>query len=177
MIRCASHTFNLIATVDIDLSKFDVKVMKKKNALRSALSKVQALWNKLGGRCIGAAEKCLEAFGVSLVTPCPTRWNSLYDSLFCFLKNHKSLENANDVLRSLGLPALTKEDIELLSEYMSVMEPVAKVLDILQGEKEIFMGIGIVLPLLTKLKQQLTVREFPNLGLIRDRIVASVDKR
>ena len=43
--------------------------------------------------------------------------------------------------------ALTKEDIELLSEYMSVMEPVEKVLDILQGEKEIFMGICIVLPL------------------------------
>jgi hypothetical protein len=112
----------------------------------------------------------LEAFGVSLVTPCPTRWNSLYESLFCFLKNHKSLENANELLLSLGLPALTK-DIELLSEYMSVMEPVARILDILQGEKK------IVLPLLTKLKQQLAVREFPNLGLIRDRILASVDKR
>jgi len=93
------------------------------------------------------------------------------------LKNHKSLENANDLFRSLGLPALTKEDIELLSEYMSVMEPVARILDILKGEKEIFMGIGVVLPLLTKLKQQLAVREFPNLDLIRDRILASVDKR
>ena len=76
---------------------------------------------------------------------------------------------------------MTKEDIDLLTEYMYVMEPVAKILDILHGEKDVFMGIGVVLPLLTKLKQELTLREFPNLepneeqgaGIVRKMVLYS----
>ncbi len=50
---------------------------------------------------------------------------------------------------------MTNQDIELHTESMYVivvMEPVAKALDIFQGEKDVFMGIGVVLSLLTKKK-------------------------
>ena len=104
---------NLIASVDIELSNFDNKAFPKRNALRQALSKLTALWNKIG-RSIIAAEKCQEHFGVALQTPCPTRWNSLYDSLWSFLKHYKSLNTANTVFRSLEIPPLTKEDVGLV---------------------------------------------------------------
>jgi hypothetical protein len=77
----------------------------------------------------------------------------------------------------IGLPVMTKEDLDMLTEYMLVMQPIAVALDILQGEKEVFMGIGVVLPLLTKLKKELMLREFPNLGPLRDKVLESLDKR
>jgi len=58
-----------------------------------------------------------------------------------------------------------------------VMQPLAAVLDIFQGEKEVFLGLGIVLPLLTRLKKQLQQKVFQNLSTIRDRVVQSIDKR
>ncbi|XP_046447601.1 uncharacterized protein LOC124196523 [Daphnia pulex] len=137
---------------------------------------MQALWNKIG-RSITAAEKCKEEFGVSLQTPCPTRWNSLYDSLSSFLKHYKSLDTANTVFRSLGIPALTKDDLELLLEYMHCVKPLAAILDIFQGEKGCFLGIGVVLPLLTKLKKQLKQRVFLNVGPLRDKILARIEDR
>ena len=59
---------NLIASVDIELSNFDNKTFPKRNALRQALSKMTALWNKIG-RSISAAEKVKEVFGIALQTP------------------------------------------------------------------------------------------------------------
>jgi hypothetical protein len=118
--------------------------------------------------------------GVALVTPCATRWNTTFDSLSSFLTHYKSLDKANTLFSLLGLPlllGLTKEDVELLIEYMLVMKPLAAVLDIFQGEKECFLGLGVVLPLLSKLKKQLKQRVFPNLGAIRDRIISSIDLR
>ncbi|XP_046643196.1 uncharacterized protein LOC124328468 [Daphnia pulicaria] len=111
-LRCAPHTLNLIASTDIDLSKFDNRTLPKKQALRKALGKMTSLWNKIG-RSIISAELSQEAFGqyitlsrtffalfncfnlcllpgVALCTPCPTRWNSTYDSLDSFLSNNKS---------------------------------------------------------------------------------------
>nr|CAH0113738.1 unnamed protein product [Daphnia galeata] len=77
----------------------------------------------------------------------------------------------------LGLPSLTKEDIDLLNEYMLVMKPLAILLDIFQGEKGVFLGLGMVLPLLSKLKEQLKTKLFPNLNAIRDRVITSIDNR
>lgn len=48
---------NLVASSDIDLSKFDRKIFPQKNALRQAISKVNGLWNKIS-RSIAAAETC-----------------------------------------------------------------------------------------------------------------------
>ena len=109
--------------------------------------------------------------GLSLKTPCETRWNSLYDSLQSFLKNYKTLENANVVMSGLNLPAFTKNNIDLLAEYSAILEPVAIVLDIFQGDRQCFMGLGIVLPQLTKIKKKLSSKHFPNLNAIRDRIL------
>jgi hypothetical protein len=49
----------------------------------------------------------------------------------------------------LTLPLLTKEDIELLTEYIKVLKPLAVVLDISQGDKGVFLGVGLVLLLIT----------------------------
>ncbi|KZR96557.1 Uncharacterized protein APZ42_009042, partial [Daphnia magna] len=138
------------------------------------------LWNKIG-RSVIPSEESFEGFGIALQTPCPTRWNSLFDSLVAFLQNFKSFEVVNKLFSSLTLPLLTKEDIELLNEYMEVMKPLAVVLctvsDILQGEKGVFLGVGLVLPLIPRLKDLLNKRVYLHLGPIRDRVLEKVDNR
>ncbi|KAI9553777.1 hypothetical protein GHT06_019041 [Daphnia sinensis] len=44
-------------------------------------------------------------------------WNTTYDSLSSFLAHYKSLEKANSLFSLLGLPLLTKKDIDLLIEF------------------------------------------------------------
>ncbi|KZS01529.1 Uncharacterized protein APZ42_001780, partial [Daphnia magna] len=148
-MRCASHTLDLIAKTDTDLSKFDAKEFPKKRILR-----------------------------VSLPTPCATRWNTYYDCIAAFLKNHKSIKTVNGLLQSIGLTSMfSKEDIDYLQEYAVLMKPIASALDILQGENKCFHGIGMVLPLLTRIKKQLRERFFANLGPMRDRIIQKIDER
>nr|CAH0103564.1 unnamed protein product [Daphnia galeata] len=57
------------------------------------------------------------------------------------------------------------------------MNPIASALDILQGEKKCFTGIGMVLPLLTRVKKQLRERFFANLGPMRDTVIQKIDER
>ncbi|KAK4037613.1 hypothetical protein OUZ56_029644 [Daphnia magna] len=64
-----------------------------------------------------------------------------------------------------------------LDEYMKVMKPFAVVLDILQGDKGVFLGVGLVLPLITRLKDLLNQRVYLHLGPIRDRVLEKIDKR
>lgn len=61
---CVSHTLNLLATTDLNLSKFTMTELPIKNALRKVLSKFQALWNKQG-RSVQDAEKIKAVFGNS----------------------------------------------------------------------------------------------------------------
>jgi hypothetical protein len=87
------------------------------------------------------------------------------------------MDAAGTVFRSLGIPVLTKDDLDLLIEYMHCVKPLAATLDIFQGEKGCFLGKGVVLPLLTKLKKQLNQRVFPNLGPLRDKILSRIQDR
>ncbi|KAI9559480.1 hypothetical protein GHT06_013473 [Daphnia sinensis] len=176
-LRCASHTLDLIAKTDTDLSKFDAKEFPKKRMLCQAWGKLTAFWNKIG-QSISASEKSLEVFGVSRPTPCATRWNTYYDCIAAFLKNHKSIKTVNGLMQSIGLTSMfSTEDIDYLQEYSVLMKPIASALDILQGEKKCFHGIGMVLPLLTRIKKQLRKRFFAKLGPMRDRIIQKIDER
>lgn len=112
-----------------------------------------------------------------LKVPCPTRWNSMYDSLDWFLKHYKSLDNLNFVATSIGLPKFNDVDLEILADYCMVQDPLARVLDVFQGGKQVFLGLGIVLPLLTKLKEQLRGKNFKYVNPIRDVIIEKLEER
>ena len=69
---------------------------------------------------------------------------------------------------------------EYVREYTilpHILKPIASELDLFQGEKNCFLGIGMVLPLLTRIKKKLQDRVFPNLGPIRDRVIERIDAR
>lgn len=129
--RCLPHTFNLIATTDLE------KVVGKADQLfivyTSALSKCRSLWNKL------TSSKSNEIFvnhtkkGIN--NPCPTRWNSAYDST----KEILALENSlKDAMNDLGIGRFTPRDFEFLKEYVQMLAPIAKAILELQGETEVF---------------------------------------
>jgi hypothetical protein len=63
LLTALSHTLNLIASANTSLTNFDIRSLPKRNALRKAMSKITALWNKIG-RSIVAAEQSKEAFGL-----------------------------------------------------------------------------------------------------------------
>ena len=93
------------------------------------------------------------------------------------MAHYESLAHVNKLFGSIGLPVLSAEDVDLLNEYMLVMQPLALVVDIVQGEKKVFYGLGLLLPLLSKLKLDLGNKEFSNVGAIRNKILTSIDKR
>jgi len=69
-------------------------------------------------------------FGIYLLTPTETRWNSTYDSVKFFLKNSKS--KSGQLFRlcdDIDIVRFNKNDIEFLEEYTQIMEPLAFVLD------------------------------------------------
>lgn len=80
-------------------------------------------------------------------------------------------------MNQFGLPRFLPDELDLLAEYVSILEPIAKVLDVLQGEKADWLGIGIILPLLERLKTVLCDKNLPNLYPIRERVLAKFDQR
>jgi hypothetical protein len=61
LLFALSHTLNLIVSANTSLTNFDIRSLPKINALRKAMSKMTALWNK---HSIVAAEQSKEAFGL-----------------------------------------------------------------------------------------------------------------
>jgi hypothetical protein len=76
-MRCAAHSFNLVATVDSEKALEDISF---KSMSRKAMAKAQALWN-LQSRSAVAADVIVEGVGRRLVIPNATRWNSTYDAV------------------------------------------------------------------------------------------------
>lgn len=146
-LRCCSHTLSLIATTDF------MKILKKKNAAfkvhETVIAKCTILWN--AGRRPKSAEIVRNHIECQLVYPCPTRWNSLFDSIKQILK-HKS--KVNDLLENIAVNIFFKNiDFEYLEEYCVAMMPLATALDGLQGQNENFYGQ--LFPTLYSLKTRL----------------------
>ena len=119
-IRCAAHSFNLVATKDAEAALHN-SILKL--PFRTAMSKARALWN-LQDRSTVAADKIYAEIGKRLKTPNTTRWNSTYDSVEVL---NKILENTIEksalyrAMTHLKINSFNDSDIILLAEYMKVI--------------------------------------------------------
>jgi len=118
------------------------------------------------------------SLGVPLQTPCADRWISFYESTVAFLNHLKDLAILNNLVGSIGLDyQFTIEDVSILQEYSELMKPLANALYIFKGKANCFSGIGMVLPLLTRVRKTLRDKFFPNLGPMREKVIESIDEK
>ena len=86
-----------------------------------------------------AADVVEGVYDKQLIRPVVTRWHSKYETVKRLMDCHKIGKLAN-VCDALQKPRLTSRDVEILEEYMKIMEPVAVALDILQVEEKCYFG-------------------------------------
>lgn len=86
----------------------------------------------------------------SLMCPTLTRWNSLFDAIKNLLEHKQKL---NDLMKKFSLKPFSENELDYLSEYCTVMSPIAKTLDHLQQDCEFYYAI--LLPTLFTLKKKL----------------------
>jgi len=153
-IRCASHTFSLIATTDASVAIKNSPPFSRLN--HTVMGKCSALWNHCSRP--KSAETVAEMCETTFRTPCATRWNSLYDSIKSLLEKRSVLPN---LMLALHLPSFKDVELEFLDEYRQTLAPIAVALDRLQGEKNCYYGD--LLPTLFAVKTQLTALQFVNL--------------
>ena len=132
---CFSYT-QLIATTDIKKTSYPAL---HKKIFMSSFKKATAIWNKCN--LPKSAEIIFNICKRNLVTPCITRWNSLFDSLQCQLKFEQC--TLKDLCQKLCLPELSESEVEFLREYCTVLEPIAMAIDKVQGEQFSFYGYAI----------------------------------
>ena len=149
--RCASHTLNLVAVSDSKAADSDAGY---KRISRATLGKCSALWNK-AGRSTPCADIVRDKINTCLTVPCPTRWNSFYNSVdkVRLMIEKNPHETVLDIFKALDVSPFKPIEITFLTEYCSVMHPLALALDLLQAETKCFMGR--LLPTLTCLLDKL----------------------
>ena len=147
-LRCASHALNLLAITDV------AKVVRNSSALakinHTTMGKCSALWSAWGKP--KSSDIIRTILGCQLRYPCPTRWNSLHDSIKLLLEKKDKLY---DVMTKLNLPLFKDAEIKFLEEYTATLQPLATGLDRLQSEKHCFYGdlLPTLLMMLSKLKE------------------------
>jgi hypothetical protein len=147
---CASHTINLIATTDAAKATTDA-VYKK--VYYSTMAKCSALWSKVN-RSVQSAEILYDELQTALIVPNDTRWNSQYDAVDKIRHLATTAETKfRTVCDKLSVPAFRVNEVSFLTEFCSVMKPVANALDILQAERNCYLGI--LLPTLISLRSKL----------------------
>lgn len=116
-MRCAAHTFNLVATKDAD-SALNSIIFKR--PYRAVMAKARAIWN-LQSRSTVASDNIISELGRQLVVPNTTRWNSTFDAIVTMNKIVVSKRPAlHRVMTQANLPAFTDQDLALMKEYEKV---------------------------------------------------------
>lgn len=149
-LRCASHRLNNVATTDSLKANDDPEFRRKS---RNAQAKCTALINKQD-RSSQSAEIIREKCGKLFEKPNSTRWNSHYrfmDGIRVAID--KSDDSLDGLMDKLGLPRFTEDNITFITEYCDLFSPFASILDILQRDKNGF--VGMLLPLLSHLEAEL----------------------
>ena len=134
--KCKSHVLSLVCTQDM---KSVIYPDHHKRLHDSAFAKATALWNECNRP--KSLELTTEVLGKRLVTPCITRWNSLYDSLKSLLEF--SLNLINDSLKKLKLAVFNDDELAFLNEYCKVLAPIAAAIDKWKEEANCYYGFAI----------------------------------
>ncbi len=121
--------------------------------------------------------------------PNATRWNSLFDALRHIQKmvecsdNSKAEKervsktkiNLNTVFDFLNIPKLTAQDYTFISEYVTVMTPLAHALDVLQGEQGTNVTSGNLLPTIVVIRDAFKAMRDESELLIAESLLNAVD--
>lgn len=137
--RCAAHSLNLVASNDsrAALKPSNSEYARTYYRVFGILSKA---WNKYN-QSVQFGEQVQAKLGKAMVTPTSTRWNSTYDAVMRVLELYGQDRVAfNSVLGFAKLPSLNNSEVEFLEQWSSVMGYVAQALDLLQGDKSIYLG-------------------------------------
>ena len=133
--RCATHTLNLVASLDVDKSLSSSSLSR--NIYRSSFAKYTALWNK-ASRSTVASDLVRKTVKRKLLIPTPTRWNSHFDTVLEIIENGST--ELNELCTKLDVCCFSERELTFLTEYSKVLKPLAGGLDILQGEDNCFYG-------------------------------------
>lgn len=106
--RCCSHTLNLIATSDAEKAKLNSTYKRSYN---SAFSKLIGFWNTLS-RSSKQSDILVDICKKKLPSPCPTRWNSTYDSVKELMMVGR--EKINQVMEKMEKVKLKLVDFDFL---------------------------------------------------------------
>ena len=145
--KCAAHSLNLIATTDAEKALTNPTYSKIHHG---SFGKCQGLWNAVhrSTKASDAIKKICGSKG--LLFPCPTRWNSRYDAVSRLLE---LVDKIPEMCDTLMLPRLKQAELDFLKEYEAVLQPLARTLDVLQGDKGCFYGM--LLPKIIQLRNKL----------------------
>ena len=126
-VRCMAHNFNLLAKYDTEQALTDVSY---KSLHDGFFSKFKSLLKKQN-YSPQKADIIREKLGRLFKIPGDTRWNGKYDSVTDFLQKIESCvdENFNNLMDLLELPRFKKKEIQFASEYVKVMEPIARAIN------------------------------------------------
>lgn len=161
--RCKSHLLNLLPS---DFEKHLDGIAK--NAYKYTFDALHSLW-AITRASSQAREICHEILELKLKFPCATRWNSFIDCVSQLNKPEikgklndliTTLKNRLSSQTSMQLRLLNAKDFTLMIEYEKVFLPIAKALDVLQGEKN--NSQGWILPVLFSMKQRISQIEGTN---------------
>jgi hypothetical protein len=164
--RCVAHSLNLIATKDAEEA---LKSPPYSRLHHACMGKCQAMWNAVN-RSSKAADKVAEiCINKKLLVPGQTRWNARYDAICRIIELKDKLSQIADALQ---LPKFARNEIDFLTEYKYVMEPLAVTLDQLQGDKDCYYGM--MLPKLTQLRHKLQKMQSENSMLLCGPLVSAL---
>lgn len=175
--RCACHTLNLVATRDIESALTQSEAFKKVS--RSTIGKCQGLWNKQH-RSTQASDIIKNKLGCQLIVPSPTRWNSTYHAMerlnACILTKEQDLQ---ETCEKLLVTRFKATELTFIQEYVQVMAPLAKALDVLQSDKMAYTGVLVptISILLDRMEQMKHEANLHHCNPLVDAIINGVKRR
>lgn len=128
----------------------------------SAYNKLHSLWVLTHRSSLGKSI-CEEELNCTLQVPCETRWNSKFDAIYKTSKPEiqpklnpliERLKNELTNRTASHLQVIPSSEFFVLVEYLRTMGPIARALNVLQGE--INCSQGFILPVIISMNHHIT---------------------